>query len=256
MIEQVNTSLKWLLSAKNQVLYQRPRLPEAEIIRLLGGGTGGKASPRIRKNIARWTKSLASVISPRLVFSTHRISSTDGREVRLENGATLRSPKLARAFSNCEFLVCFVGTAGKSIEDEINGLSEKGKVSEAFVVEAIGSVAAETMIERFHEGALQHSGALSYGTTLRFSPGYCDWSVREQMTLFRLVNAKSIGVSLSANALMSPRKSVSGVFGFAPGVSSVQFPYNPCHFCGNKDCFSRRATKATPTAGQKINTTV
>ncbi len=242
MIEQSSASLKWLLSAKNQVLYHRPRFPGAEIVRLLGGGTKGKTTRGTQKRVARWTESLASVLSPRLVFSTHRISDLDGRTVRLENGATLRSEKLARAVSNCEYLVCFIGTVGKSIEEQINGLTEERKVSDACVVDAIGSAAAENSVERFHQGADQHAQALSYGTTMRFSPGYCDWSIREQITLFRLVNAKSIGVSLSTCALMTPRKSVSGVFGLAPGVSSVELPYNPCHHCGNTGCFSRRSS--------------
>lgn len=242
VIEQSDTAEKWLLSARNQVLYQRPHVPEAEIVRLIGGRPKQSLAPRTRRSIERWSQSLKPIISPRLTFSTHRIAGTDGRRVSLENGATLRSAKLARSVSRCTHLVCFVGTIGKSIEERISSLSDAGRVTDAFVADAIGSVAVETMIDRFHQGIGGHSQGLHYGTSLRFSPGYCDWSVREQMTLFNVVNAKAIGVSLLSSALMTPRKSVSGVFGLSQEAGAVRSPYNPCRSCGNAGCFCRRET--------------
>ena len=209
---------------------------------MLGGGPGHKATRVTQKRVGRWIAQLWSSVSPRIVFSIFSVRSVGGGVVRLANGMTLQGAKLSRAVSKSKYLVCFVGTVGKAIDDLIADLMEKGKVSDAFVVDALGSVCVEAMVERFHQGTDQHARALGYGSTLRFAPGYCDWSLREQITLFRLVDAKSIGISLSPSALMTPRKSVSGVFGLAAGLSAVQTPYNPCVSCGKKDCFSRRLT--------------
>jgi hypothetical protein len=88
----------------------------------------------------------------------------------------------------------------------------------------------------------EHAQELGLGTTVRFSPGYCDWSLREQITLFRMVKTRSIGVSLSPSALMKPRKSVSGVFGLSADGPASRVRSNPCLMCEKLDCFSRRVS--------------
>jgi hypothetical protein len=242
LLEDPQKELKWLLYAKDQVLYHRPDFPQAEIKRILGGRSGRKLSRKTENLVSGWIQRLRSMVSPRVVFSIHSTRSVEGPMVRLTNGVTLHSAKLKRAVSPAEFLVCFVATVGNTIEEQIRDLTDKGKMADAFVVDAIGSAAAEAMVDRFHSGAHQHAQVLGYGSTLRFSPGYCDWSVREQIKLFRLVDSKPIGVSLSPSALMTPRKSVSGVFGLTSDLSPINIPYNPCLSCGKKDCYSRRRT--------------
>ncbi|NIM11635.1 MAG: hypothetical protein GTO45_06040, partial [Candidatus Aminicenantes bacterium] len=78
-------------------------------------------------------------------------------------------------------------------------------------------------------------------TTLRYSPGYCDWPISEQCEIFKILPHETIGVELSEDSFMSPRKSVSGVIGICPANS--KFSGNLCIDCPKVNCPYRRSEK-------------
>lgn len=51
------------------------------------------------------------------------------------------------------------------------------------------------------------------GITCGLSPGSWDWSLQEQAVIFKLVEARSIGVTLNESMIMSPVKSFSVLYG-------------------------------------------
>ena len=73
----------------------------------------------------------------------------------------------------------------------------------------------------------------------RFSPGYCDWDVSQQKMIFEAVNADSIGVHLTDECLMIPKKSISGIIGIGHSEGGLE-DYNPCTTCDKRDCLERR----------------
>jgi hypothetical protein len=75
--------------------------------------------------------------------------------------------------------------------------------------------------------------------TLRYSPGYCGISLKQQQKLFRLVPADRIGVELLPTMIMKPIKSVSGLIGIGP-APAIKAYGNPCSRCPLKDCAMRR----------------
>jgi cobalamin-dependent methionine synthase I len=77
-------------------------------------------------------------------------------------------------------------------------------------------------------------------TTLRFSPGYCDWKIHEQKKVFSVLENDLIDVDLNESYLMAPRKSVSGVFGIGNSELIDKDETNPCRSCGMHSCVARR----------------
>ncbi len=230
------------LSGEVTVLNFRPQFPRNDVLRLLGGGPEKKGTRATKRKVEKWTRRLSSSVSPRIVFSLREVRAVDRKGVQLSDGMYLRSRKLGWAMSSSKQLVCFVATLGGEIDDHVSRLTERGRLSEAYVVDALGSVCVENTVDRFQDAMDEHTQELGLGTTVRFSPGYCDWSLREQITLFRMVTTRSIGVSLSPSALMKPRKSISGVFGLAADGPVSRVRSNPCLICEKHDCFSRRVT--------------
>ncbi|MBN2514906.1 MAG: hypothetical protein JXC33_02610 [Deltaproteobacteria bacterium] len=143
---------------------------------------------------------------------------------------------------HCKDAVCFIATIGDGVEKEIARLTEEERLFDAYILESMGSMAVENMVDAFFKDMETKYNAQDKGITLRFSPGYCDWSVKEQKKLFRLIDATRIDVTLTDSCLMHPRKSISGIFGIHPfdGDNPV-FQYNPCSDCMKKDCTARRA---------------
>jgi hypothetical protein len=181
-------------------------------------------------------------MSPRLLFTKERITKIERGHIYLHNGMSLKSPKLSRALHDSEELICFLATIGGEIELEINRMMRHGRLSQAFVMDALGSVAVESVAEQFHRRMEREYSENDKAVTLRFSPGYCDWPIGEQRKLFELFDSNTAGIELKDSCLMTPRKSISAVFGLYPfSGDSARPPYNPCVDCPKTDCPSRRA---------------
>ena len=109
-------------------------------------------------------------------------------------------------------------------------------------MDAMGSVAVENMVEKFHQCMRIKYTAEGKKATLRFSPGYCDWPLTDQKKLFSFFDSFQLNVKLTDSCLMQPRKSISGVFGvISPDMSLPAHPYNPCSECERFDCIARRS---------------
>lgn len=126
----------------------------------------------------------------------------------------------------------FIGTAGWEYDRAKEVLKAEGDIVADFIADSIGSVLAEmtvAQIEKDYDGP--HTLSMPY------SPGYCDWNIREQHLLFSLFPERPCGVILSETSLMAPEKSVSGFF--ALGETLQRQPYH-CQICKNSRCFKRR----------------
>jgi hypothetical protein len=216
-----------------------PLIDGNELIKRLGGRKGGAFSRSLRIKLLRGARTLFRLMSPRLLFVKEQIKTVEGGRVYLKSGMTLKSPKLSRTLRDSEKIICFVTTIGGEIDLEINRMMRQGHLSEAFIMDALASVAVESAAEQFHRRMEREYSLRDRAVTLRFSPGYCDWPVQEQRKLFELFGSNTAGVVLKDSCLMIPRKSISAVFGVYP-VNGNSTPYNPCTDCSKIDCPTRR----------------
>jgi hypothetical protein len=208
----------------------------------LGGRKNRSFSRSLRIKVQNGARLLYRLMNPSLLFTRERIKKVERGRIYLHGGMTLTSPKLSRALRDSEELICFLATIGGEIDFEINRMMRQGRLSDAFVMDALGSVAVESVAEQFHRRMERKYSEGDKAVTLRFSPGYCDWPIGEQRKLFELFDSNTAAIELKDSCLMIPRKSISAVFGVYPfSGDSVQPPYNPCVDCPKTDCPSRRA---------------
>ena len=210
-------------------------LQNGEVAHLLEGRHGRKLRRSLRAE--GMDRQLDTWIDPRLSFRIEKIISTEHQSVSLEGGITLKSAMLARTMRDCTEAICFIATIGPSIDEAVKQANSQHRLSDAYLIDRIGSAAIEDVVDAFQH--MMHAGRRmrDEGVTLRFSPGYCDWALTEQKKLFNLVATERIGVSLSSSYLMTPRKTVSGLFGILPPGC---VPYNPCKYCKRTNCKARR----------------
>ena len=218
-----------------------PTLEAYELSRLFGGAGRQGFSRSLSVKIESCKERLDTLLEPRLHSRIAKIDNVGRGFVSIEGGTTFKSPKLSQALKGSDKIVCFVATVGSAIEDKIVGLMSAKRLSEAYVLDAMGSVAVENTVEQFYQHMEAKFAAENKSVTLRFSPGYCDWPVTEQKKLFGLFDSEFTGVELLDSCLMQPRKSISGVFGLFHTVNPHAPPlYNPCQDCNKKDCIARR----------------
>ena len=218
-----------------------PNVSDQDLARLMGKGKGRAFSRSLSSKIVFWKERLDALTNPILSYRMYGVQTVSKTGVELEGNLCLKSSKLARTLNGCKKVVCFLGTIGARIEKEIVGLMGQRRLSDAYVLDVMGSASAENMVTQFYQGMKKLHKTDNKTVTLRFSPGYCDWPVTEQKPLFRLLDAKAVGVQLTDSCLMQPRKSISGVFGIYPHHDgSTRKIYNPCLECRKKDCQARR----------------
>lgn len=184
---------------------------------------------------------LQKLAAPALSYKVKKIEFIKDDTVHLEDGIGFKSPILAKVLEHCDTLILFIATIGSALEEEAARLNEDNRLTRAYILDRLGSLTAEHVVNDFYGNMKHHYAQKGYGVTLRFSPGYCDWPITEQRKLLHLVDAEMIGVTVNESCLMRPRKSVSGVFGLFPQAVNGKKPvYNPCVHCDKKDCNARR----------------
>jgi len=131
-------------------------------------------------------------------------------------------------------------TVGPALEEKVRELMSTGQEPEGYILDAVGSVAAEAATDVVNARICHWAEAHHLQATPRFSPGYGDWSLEEQQEIFRLLPAGEIGMSLNPSCMMIPRKSVSFAVRF---VERGEEPPsgNPCERCGLKNCPFRKS---------------
>lgn len=212
-------------------------ISKEEVLRLLGR-KNSNAPGRTAKRLDQFIDRAQDLLEPRVLYSTRKIRGIGKGTVTLEGGISFKSAKLSKALANCDAATVFLTTIGKHIDSVIKNLSSQNKLSDAYIYDAIGSVAVEGIVDDFQDKFDLALSDIQKCTTLRFSPGYCDWDIKEQKKIFEVLDGKAVGVSLSPNFLMNPRKSVSGVFGIMPGPAEAR--PNPCTMCSKEFCIARR----------------
>ena len=197
-----------------------PAIERDELLRLLGrrrragGGEGGRLADAIDE---------ALEAAGRLVEAAGVWSFVTGEAL---------APGL---FDRLERMAACVCTIGPALERRVAELTAADELLRALVLDTAGSVAAEAAAEHMDRLIAEAAAALDVRTSRRASPGYGDWPVEGQATLFGLVPAGRIGVRLSPGGMMIPRKSVS----FAVHVDRRPVRLrseNSCENCDRNDC--------------------
>jgi hypothetical protein len=225
------------------VRYARPVISKEKTLRLLGQGRGGRPSRRLLGRVEDLIGQACNIIRPRVIYTTRDMEKAQRDCLTVEGDITFKSRKLSRTLGKCNRVTIFLATIGGKIDELVSTLMRQKKVSDAYIYDAIGSAAVEETVERFQQRLDALVKQESETTSLRFSPGYCDWQIQEQEKIFQVVESDLVGVRLSRGCLMTPRKSVSGVFGIGE-TEEVEKLANPCTLCGRHDCIARRTEDA------------
>ena len=205
----------------------------------IGYDTNCRLSTRIASLIDEYVENAYYLIEPSYSCVIRDINLVQDSHVVIEGEIVFESKVIAPLLEQCEKAAMFLVTIGEHLEEMAYRLAEDGLIVQATVLDAIGSVAAEGVAD-YVQGKIKET-ANNQGLVIsqRFSPGYCDWDISQQRTVFWAVSGDSMGIHLTDGCLMIPRKSISGVIGIGPRYGNVE-NYNPCRTCDKHDCQGRR----------------
>lgn len=217
-----------------------PEITKEQVCRLLGYGKGKRLSRQISSRINKYIERAYSLIKPQITYKEKKIKKIEKGSVMLEENLVLNSSRLSKSLKKCDRATVFLATIGKEIDYKINTLMKQKSITDAYIFDAIGSIAVEETVDVFQKRFDVITRTRKESTTLRFSPGYCDWPVQEQKKIFQIIDNTLIDVQLSSSCLMIPRKSISGIFGIGNLEEIGKVTTNPCNLCRLQNCIARR----------------
>jgi hypothetical protein len=153
------------------------------------------------------------LIDPRVVFVRRMIERVDSEMLTLREGPTFHGRCFATHLSEAREAVCFLATIGPALEERVSELADAGDLLEALFLDVAGWLAIEGTLRAFraHLASRVHPDRLRLSP--RLGPGFLDWSLAEQVQLFSAFHGVPVPVTVSEYCVMTPQKSISGLFG-------------------------------------------
>jgi len=182
-------------------------------------------------NVQELIKEAESLIIARSIY---RVSYIDkkGKDIVRINGVAFSSRVLRVNLEKVERVFPYIITIGKELEDNA---SQSGDLLKQFYLETLGDMALYSSMQHLEKHLKSQYGL---DKLANMNPGSLkDWPITEQKLLFSLFQDMEgqIGVKLTENMLMIPRKSISGIY-FPTEVN-----FFSCQLCPRERCQAREA---------------
>jgi hypothetical protein len=214
-------------------------IDKSEVCRYLGYINGQRPTASISSLIDGQIEEAYRLIEPSYSYAIKKVRGVEGPNIFIEGFVKFRSNIVGRILSKCHEAAIFLATIGSGIDERVAQLMKEGEVLKAVVLDAVGSEAVEKVTCWLERSVKEMAAASDAEASLRYSPGYCDWDIKQQKVLFAALDGDLAGVELTEDCLMIPRKSVSGIIGigFDRAITA-----SPCLSCPKKDCPNRRTS--------------
>ncbi len=150
--------------------------------------------------------------TPRLNYSVYNLENGC---VLVNTGYSLVGQDIKELLASSDKAVVFVATIGAVFEQELRK-AQLTDMAYGVILDACGSAAIENICDNFCRDMADELIKSGSYLTDRFSPGYGDMPLIEQINICRLLDSqRRVGVSLTSGGLMVPTKTVTAIMGIA-----------------------------------------
>jgi len=218
---------------------------EPEVLRRVGyKGEKAALQRKIGKALTEAIRLGYQLAKPQALCDWFAIKGMDEQGIVLENGSRLNIGSRVKLWEGAECMSAALCTIGAELEQHTSELFSKEEPLLALMLDGVGSVAIDSLEAQVQHLICQRAHQSGMIAGPRLSPGSTEWTLKEQRMLFSLLPAEQIGIRLTEQCMMIPRKSVS--FCSASGYEQVwkgldsEKVINPCQLCSMVNCPYRR----------------
>lgn len=112
-------------------------------------------------------------------------------------------------------------TLGNIIDKRIKYYS-KINLTKSLIFDACATTAIEAMADNTEEEIITYAKQNNYHTTYRYSPGYGDFPLSIQPEILKILDTeRKIGLTVTQDFLLLPRKSITAIIGFQKNPVSL-----------------------------------
>lgn len=185
------------------------------------------------------------LIEPAACWEAFPVREIRHEKVILANGVRIGGGPVTTVVGGAENLIVGVCTVGAPVSQQADVYSKAGDLFRGMVLSDLASYAVDALRQELCRLWEEEAAARGQRASAPLSPGESVWSVRDQATIFSLVDASQIGVTLTPSMVMVPIKSLSLIMGTGARPMGVEGASN-CDFCTIADrCDYRRLRAAT-----------
>ena len=142
------------------------------------------------------------------------ITKQDKNSIELDNSLRFASRKLSRFCACCQEALLMAATCGSQIIQEIKELTQNSNQTRAVIYDAAASElvdqALNWIMELYSRELLHESKNL---LTRRYSAGYGDFKLENQIYFYNLLKLDTLGVTLTDSYILIPEKTVTAFTG-------------------------------------------
>lgn len=183
-------------------------LDRTETFRYLGMAEAA-AEENLLQRLSDCEKQLLKHAVPRYTYCILPLTRTES--VLYADTFLLEGSDIRQHLEECDLAVLLAATLGIAV-DVLIDRTQKRDMTNALILDALANTAIEQVCNKA-EQKIQETMPNRF-FTWRFSPGYGDFPIAAQPKLLALLNAaRQIGVITTDTYLMTPRKSVTAIFG-------------------------------------------
>ena len=218
-------------------------IPKSEVLRYLGHKKNQKIDNKINNLIDETIEEAKKIINPKYVLSYfNTFIKEDG--VTFENtNLLLKGKDIRNHLKDSKRTVLMAVTLGSIIEKRIM-LYERTNLTKALILDSCATAAVEEVCDIIEDDVKNKALKENLSITFRYSPGYGDLPLDIQRDFLNTLNAnKIIGLTVSENNLLMPRKSVTAIIGLIPKEKAIS--KRTCEVCKNYENCSYRKEGAT-----------
>jgi len=201
-----------------------------DLEKILKGLHLSKESEQLR-DIQELIEIAYSLIDPKAIYEVSYVENKNTDTVDID-GVKFTSRVLRKNLDKVGRVFPYVVTIGEKLEDRVSSFDD---LTKQYYLDTIATIALSSS-ERYLENYLKRKYRL--GQLSKMNPGSLeDWPITQQLQLFSILDSveESIGVRLTENFLMIPRKSISGIF------FPTEVMFHSCQLCPREGCVGRKA---------------
>lgn len=151
----------------------------------------------------------------------------------------MESKDIANHLAKSGKCVLMAASLGLEVDMKI-AFYARTNLSKSLILDACASAAIEAYCDQIEKDIAREAANEGYNITSRFSPGYGDLDITLQKPISQILGTyPKMGLTVSENSIMMPRKSVTAIIGWQKDKPSPKI--NKCKLCNSKNCLYRKA---------------
>ncbi|MGH4050114.1 MAG: vitamin B12 dependent-methionine synthase activation domain-containing protein [Clostridium sp.] len=181
---------------------------------------------------------IIDISKERSVYEIFDIETKDDKILLTGSTLALKDNDIKNFLASSKKCVVMAATLGSTVDSKIAYYS-RFNITKGVIMDACASTAIEYVCDQLQDEIEKNALIDNLYITTRYSPGYGDFSIDNGKDILNVLDAyKKIGLSITENNIMLPRKSVTALIGLSKYKSSKQ--HAGCESCKNVGCEFRK----------------